>query len=446
MASPSSEVDAVGADLLSDRDRVLAFPFTRMSTPDHQRTGSGESASGPGERADQRRHLFDPDEPANEDQNGGVVIGAEHSIEVALGVGQRAWRTRFRPTSRVLDQDTSKRCSTRSRGSGPRLEPVEIHPVRNDRDPIRLDTQSGDRSFPLLGRHRDQMIRRLRLPLQPRCPELPVTPKRPSRCAQHLELARIEVASGGIGRSLCRWHRRQRLPQLRRQRPAVRDRLEQIQFRAVKMGDNRHLRPMPASSFELRGQVVKMEHVGPISAGCPQWSLPHRGQVRDQLRRHRRQDNVGGPGTILVARMHGLWRRDGVTPALEDPNGIGVVNSVNVQTLKERRRVCLLTPFAQRSSDEGDRPAGSCKRWAQIAHDIRRSSPREEQQPHHHSTSSHHHRPAPHPIQRPAPGQHSPRHDMSLILTTSGQLRQRPTSLGSNKLEHILMIRRARGR
>ena len=66
--------------------RVLALPLAGMAAPDHERAGPGELGPGPGERADQRGHALEAEEPADEEQHGRVVVHAEQPVEVGVRV------------------------------------------------------------------------------------------------------------------------------------------------------------------------------------------------------------------------------------------------------------------------------------------------------------------------------------------------------------------------
>ena len=382
MAAPAREVDAVGPDLLGHGDGVLALPLAGMPTPDHERARSRELRTGAGERADQRGDALEPEEPADEEQHRGVVVLAEQPVEVGLGVGQRARRTRLAPPLRVFDEEAPERLAPTPRRAGPRCEALDVHPVRQGGDVLGFDPEHGDRGIPVLGRHGDEVIGELRLVLQVCGPELAVPPGVPTGCAQHLRLLRVEVAGPGIEAIDVVGHGRERLAERGRERDAVS--IASISFISVpwRCTTNGTSRPVSVHGVELRGEVVEMEQVGVVGAGSPERLLPHRGQMLGELGRHRGEHHVRDSGAVFVRGMHRRRSGDRVAARLERADRVGGVEEVDVEAVEERRGVGLLPrrrratrPRARPTSPPGPAPGSGSARRTPIRPAGRRAAP-----------------------------------------------------------------------
>ena len=117
MAPPPGEEHPIGTAATGDGDGVFALPLAGMASPHHQRRRSTESGTGAGEGPHQQRDPLGRREAPDEDQHGGVTVGAQQTVEVGLAVGDRAGNSALVPAAGILNEPTPEQRATLAVGS-----------------------------------------------------------------------------------------------------------------------------------------------------------------------------------------------------------------------------------------------------------------------------------------------------------------------------------------
>ena len=229
-------------------------------------------------------HPLGGGEAADEDEHRPVAVGPEETVEVGLAVGHRPGSPRRVPAPRLLDQPPAEPAPPVGDAGGPGPEPLDVDAVGDLGDAFGVDAEHRRGAGPVVGRDGHEVVGGRRLPAEMTAPPVAVPPRLPPGGAPQVGLALVEGARGAGGAGDGLGHRRQGGAGGGGHGGPLLDGLEELDLGAVQVGHERDRRPRPAGGVVLRGQVVEVEHRGPVGAGRPQRRLPDGGQAAGQAR------------------------------------------------------------------------------------------------------------------------------------------------------------------
>ena len=288
---------------------MLALPLTGMSSPHQQRCRTAEAGTSTSECAQEQWDPLGGGEAPDEDQHDGVTVRAQQALEVIVAIGDRAGHGGLVPTLRVLDEPAPQQGAALSAGDRSGTERVRVHAVRNRRHPLSVDPQHLDGRRPVIGRDDDQMVGGCSLLSGAER----ATPRR-AATAPNASFCSSSPPGPSSWRHVCevrpcpRRHAGQRRAHRVGERDAFVHRLQELELRAVEVGDDDTFGPAAAHSVVLRRQVMQVEDVGLRCPSSTKRWLPHR-------RTDARPEQVAPLPTTRPVRPRGLRRTDASAPA-----------------------------------------------------------------------------------------------------------------------------------